>query len=71
MADQGKDWTTALILSILLGTLGVDRFYLGYTGLGVLKLITCGGGGIWALIDIIFIITNKMKDAKGNELVRK
>ena len=66
----GKDWTTALILSILLGGLGVDRFYLGYTGLGVLKLLTCGGVGIWALYDLIMIATNKLPDADDNALVR-
>jgi len=70
MATQGKSWTTALILAILVGSLGVDRFYLGYTGLGVLKLLTCGGGGIWSLIDIIFIATGKMKDAQGKDLVK-
>jgi len=67
----GKDWVTTLLLAILLGSLGVDRFYLGYTGLGILKLLTCGGFGIWAIIDIILIATGKMKDAQGNELVRK
>ena len=66
-----KDWMTALLLSIFLGGLGVDRFYLGYTGLGILKLITCGGLGIWGLIDIILIATGKMKDAQGNELLKK
>jgi TM2 domain-containing membrane protein YozV len=63
-----KDWTTALILSILLGALGVDRFYLGYTGLGIAKLLTLGGCGIWSIIDIVNIATNKMTDAQGRPL---
>ena len=63
-----KDWLVALLLSILVGTLGVDRFYLGYVGLGVLKLLTLGGFGIWSLVDIILIATNKLPDAQGNPL---
>ena len=64
-----KSTTTALILSILLGELGVDRFYLGYVGLGILKLITAGGFGIWSLIDLILIATGKMTAKDGSELV--
>jgi TM2 domain-containing membrane protein YozV len=64
----GKSWMVALLLSFFLGALGVDRFYLGYTGLGVLKLITLGGCGIWALIDFIMIAVGKMTDAEGRPL---
>ncbi len=63
-----KQWLVALLLSVLAGTLGVDRMYLGQIGLGILKLLTCGGMGIWALIDIILIATNKMTDSKGMPL---
>ncbi|HEX2192017.1 MAG TPA: NINE protein [Acidimicrobiales bacterium] len=65
-----KDFLTALLLSIFLGGLGVDRFYLGYTGLGILKLVTLGGCGVWAIIDIIFIATGKLNDAQGRPLRR-
>lgn len=63
-----KDWTTTLLLSIFVGVLGVDRFYLGYTGLGIVKLITFGGCGVWALVDLILIILNKIPDAQGRPL---
>jgi ribosomal protein L40E len=70
-AKGGKDWLTALLLSIFLGGIGVDRFYLGYIGLGILKLLTAGGLGIWYLIDVILIATNKLRDSEGKELVKK
>lgn len=52
---QFKDPTTILIVSILAGTLGIDRFMIGDTGLGLGKLLTCGGLGIWAIIDLFLI----------------
>ena len=62
-----KSKVVALILSIFLGELGIDRFYLGYISTGILKLITCGGFGIWWLIDLIMIATGKLKPKDGSE----
>src|SRR5512140_2809879 len=68
--NDPKDWLTALLLSIFLGTFGVDRFYMGQAGLGVGKLLTLGGCGIWWLIDVILIAAGSAKDARGRLLVK-
>lgn len=53
---QFKSPTVALVLSIFLGAYGIDRFYIGHIGLGVGKLLTCGGFGLWAIIDWFLIL---------------
>ena len=60
-----KSWLATLLLSIFLGELGIDRFYLGKIGTGILKLITLGGCGIWWLIDIILTIAGAATDKDG------
>lgn len=65
---SNKSFLTTWLLSLFVGIFGVDRFYLGKIGTGVLKLVTFGGFGIWALIDLILILANKMKDKQGRPL---
>jgi TM2 domain-containing membrane protein YozV len=63
-------YVTATYFSLFLGFLGVDRFYMGYVGLGILKLITFGGLGIWWLIDLIWIALGNAKTKSGVRLPR-
>lgn len=65
-AGGGKSQLIALILAFFLGYLGIHRFYLGYTWQGVVQLLTAGGCGIWALIDLIRIITGDLKPKDGD-----
>ncbi len=62
----GKSQIIALILVLLVGGLGIHRFYLGYTWQGVVQLLTAGGCGIWALIDLIRICTGDLQPKSGN-----
>ncbi len=67
LGKKQVNWVLVLILSIFLGQLGIDRFMMGQVGLGILKLITFGGFGIWWLIDVIMIATKH--EFKGIEWV--
>ncbi|MCW2961910.1 MAG: domain containing protein [Thermoleophilia bacterium] len=60
-----KSWLVAVLISFFVGGLGIDRFYMGHIGLGILKLVTLGGFGVWAIIDFILFLLRKVKDSNG------
>ncbi|MEE1930287.1 TM2 domain-containing protein [Streptomyces sp. TRM 70351] len=66
-SDKSK--VVAGVLQLLIGSLGIGRFYTGHTGMAIAQLLTCGGLGIWALIDGILILTkDDATDAQGRIL---
>jgi len=67
-STSDKSKTTAILLCLFLGGIGVHRFYLGYTKYGVIQLLTLGGIGIWSLIDLVRLITGSLKDHEGKDL---
>ena len=68
MQVSEKNWLTALLLAIFVGTLGIHRFYVGKTGTGIVWLLTGGCLGIGALIDLVMIICQNFKDKDGKVL---
>ncbi len=67
-AEQGKSFVVTWVLSYLLGGLGIDRFYLGKIGTGILKLVTFGGCGVWWLVDLILVLVGQTRDSQGYPL---
>lgn len=65
-----KSWSLVLVLSVLFGLYGIDRFYVGRTGLGIIKLATFGGLGIWWAADIYLVATESMRDGEDRRIVR-
>ena len=63
-----KSKLTAILLYFFLGSLGIHRFYLGYTLIGVIQLLTFGGFIIWTIVDLIMLIIGSLKDSEGNDL---
>lgn len=66
-----RDWLTTLLLCLFLGGFAVHRFYTGKTGSAIAQLLTLGGCGIWALIDLITIATGNFTDVNSQPLLRK
>ena len=64
-SGEGKSQLTAVLLAFFLGGIGVHRFYLGYTLIGVIQILTLGGLGIWSLIDFIRILTGSLQPKDG------
>lgn len=70
METSNKSWLVTFLLCFFLGGLGIHRFYAGKIGTGILMLITCGGFGIWTLIDFIVILLGNFTDGDGAPIKR-
>ncbi|MDQ3290612.1 MAG: NINE protein [Bacteroidota bacterium] len=65
-AASGKSQLVAAVLAFVVGYIGIHRFYLGYTGIGIAQILTLGGCGIWALIDLVRILMGDLKPKDGD-----
>jgi TM2 domain-containing membrane protein YozV len=67
--NKQRHFLAVFFLSFMWGMFGVDRFYMGYIGTGILKLVTLGGFGIWTIVDFSMITSGYMRDKQGNEML--
>lgn len=67
--DKRRHFLAVFFLSFMWGVFGADRFYLGKYWTGILKLLTFGGLGLWAIIDLTMVMSGSMRDKQGNEML--
>jgi TM2 domain-containing membrane protein YozV/ribosomal protein L40E len=66
---RAKSWQALVVMCVLVGFLGIHRFYVGKIGTGVLMLFTLGGFGVWVLYDFVKILMSLFTDKRGNRIV--
>ncbi|MDP6602469.1 MAG: TM2 domain-containing protein [Phycisphaerales bacterium] len=65
MEISDRSFIATVLLCFFIGGLGAHRFYVGKIGTGILMLITCGGLGIWTIVDFVMIVCGTFTDAEG------
>jgi TM2 domain-containing membrane protein YozV len=66
---SGVRWSTSFMLSLTLGGVGADRFYLGHIATGVAKLLTFGGLGVWTVVDVVLTAVGFLHPSDGSLLL--
>jgi len=69
-SPRQRHFLATFFISFFWGVFGADRIYMGYWGLGILKLVTVGGFGIWVIVDLFLVMGGYMRDKQGREMLQ-